>query len=102
MPPAQAGVISEAPVNTGFPDFKPALNNIPESAPAYSELVKVTDYPHIMGCVKTPDFCRCYTTQGTRYATTDQFCGEYLKGNYFDPYKQAKTEKQKDILDKSG
>jgi zona occludens toxin len=84
-----------------FPDYKPAIENLPESAPAYAELIKVTDYPHLMGCVRTPDFCRCYTTQGTPYQVSDAFCGEYLKGNYFNPYKQQKKPEEQQIIQAS-
>ena len=74
--------------NSGFPDFKPTIDGVLESAPAYAHLIKVVDYPHLMGCVRTPDFCRCYTTQGTPYPVTQAFCGEYLAGHYFNPYRE--------------
>jgi zona occludens toxin len=77
-----------------FPDFKPVVENLNESAPAYAHLIKVTAAPLLMGCVKTPDFCRCYTTQGSPYPTSALFCEEYLKGNYFNPYKKDKEDDQ--------
>ncbi len=76
------------PVNkTAFPDFKPRIANVMESAPAYAELIKVVVVPRLMGCISTPKVCKCYTSQGTVYPTSSQFCGEYMKGNYFNPYK---------------
>jgi zona occludens toxin len=73
-----------------FPDFKPVVVGVVESAPAYAHLVKVESVPHLMGCVSTPDFCRCYTVQGTPYITTPAFCSEYIKGHYFNPYKRSR------------
>lgn len=70
-----------------FPDYTPTVSGVPESAPAYAHLLKVSAIPHLMGCVSTPDFCKCYTVQGTPYPTSKAFCGEYVKGHYFNPYK---------------
>jgi zona occludens toxin len=88
--PANHDEIIKPPANAGFPDFKPSLDGVPESAPAYAELNQVKDVPHLMGCVKTPDWCRCYTTQGTPYPTSIPFCESYLRGEYFNPWKERK------------
>lgn len=77
-----------------FPDFKPQIPSVPASAPAYEHLVKVTQVPHLIGCVKTPDFCRCYTRQGVPTPVSFQFCGEYLAGHYFNPYRSEKPDLQ--------
>ncbi len=74
-----------------FPDYTPTVSGVPESAPAYAHLLKVNSIPHLMGCVSTPDFCKCYTVQGTPYPTSKAFCGEYVKGHYFNPYKKLKS-----------
>lgn len=76
--------------NQYFPDFKPAIENIPASAPAYAKLVEVTQVPHLIGCVKTPDFCRCYSRQAVPVALSQQFCTEFIAGHYFNPFREAK------------
>lgn len=80
--------------DSNFPDFEPTKPGVNESAPAYVHLVKVTSVPLLMGCVKTPDFCRCYTNQGTPYPVSVQFCGEYISGHVYNPYRSPKPELQ--------
>jgi zona occludens toxin len=71
-----------------YPDFKPIYEGIPESAPAYAELIKVTAAPTLMGCIysKAKDDCRCYTKQATIYPTSKEYCVESVKGHRFNPY----------------
>ncbi|WP_426991912.1 zonular occludens toxin domain-containing protein [Methylomonas sp. CM2] len=69
-----------------FPDFKPSIEGLIESAPAYRDLIKVTSAPLLAACVKYHDDCRCYTTQGSPYPSTKEYCGEVVKGNRFNPY----------------
>jgi zona occludens toxin len=91
--PAKTDSIIKPPAGTGsFPDFTPQIEGVPESAPAYAGLNKVQDVPHLMGCVKTPDWCRCYTTQGTPYPVSVPFCESYLRGEYFNPWKERKAK----------
>lgn len=73
--------------NTSYPDFKPSIPGVPASAPAYAKLNQVTQVPHIIGCVKTPDFCRCYTRQAVSFPVSLAFCKSYLAGNYFNPFR---------------
>ncbi len=80
-----------------FPDFKPSIEYVQESAPAYAHLVKVQSVPHLMGCVSTPKFCKCYTVQGSPYPTSKEFCGEYIKGNYFNPYKKPRGSENENV-----
>jgi zona occludens toxin len=89
-PPTSSPVGAGQAVNQIFPDYKPAIANLAESAPAYAHLIKVTAVPLLMGCVKTPDFCRCYTNQGTPYQTSKEYCGEYIAGHVYNPYREAK------------
>lgn len=69
-----------------FPDFKPEIEGVPESAPAYRPLLKVQSVPTLAGCVKSAASCVCYTHQATRYPTSREYCEETIKGNRFDPY----------------
>jgi zona occludens toxin len=74
-----------------FPDFKPAIDGLSESAPAYSALIKVTTAPLLIGCVKTPDWCRCYTNQATPYQVSALFCSEYIAGHVYNPYRDKQA-----------
>lgn len=73
---------------TGFPDFEPILPGVPESAPAYVELVKVRAVPLLVGCVynKIKDICSCYTQQATPYPASKTYCIETVKNHRFNPY----------------
>lgn len=77
---------------SAYPDFKPVIEGVPASAPAYAHLIKVGAVPHLMGCVRTPTFCRCYTVQGSPYPSSKLFCDEYLKGHVFNPWRELKQE----------
>lgn len=77
-----------------FPDFKPTIEGVPESAPAYMPLVQVKAAPRLMGCIKTVKDCKCYTNQATPYPTSLEFCAEYIRGNYFNPYKSPTQDLQ--------
>lgn len=84
-----------------FPDFKPEIEGVPESAPAYRPLLKVQSVPTLAGCVKSASSCVCYTHQATRYPTSREYCEETIKGNRFDPYappSQMSTSRNPDIL----
>ena len=71
-----------------YPDFKPTVEGVPESAPAYQSLLKVVDIPVLVGCVysKRKDDCRCYTSQATIYPTAKEYCIETVKGHRFNPF----------------
>ncbi|MEY3882254.1 MAG: hypothetical protein RIQ94_3050, partial [Pseudomonadota bacterium] len=71
-----------------FPDFKPVIAGVPESAPAYVPLLKVTQAPVLQGCVysKKKDDCKCYTKQATIYETSKKYCLAVVAGEYFNPY----------------
>lgn len=71
-------------------DYNPKLPNIPESAPAFAELVKPVSFPKLSGCVvdrKEPEGCRCYTQQATPYFVSPDQCRAYVKYGRFDPYR---------------
>ena len=74
-----------------FPDFTPKIAGVPESAPAYSDLVKVTAVPLLAGCIlsKKSDKCTCYTRQATPYPTTRTYCIEVVQNHRFNPYLQS-------------
>jgi len=75
-----------------YPDFKPVIPGVPSSAPAYAGLNVVTQSPQIIGCIKTPEFCRCYTKQAVNASVSSEFCETFLAGNYFNPFRAVKSE----------
>lgn len=72
----------------GFPDFKPKIEGVLESAPAYAPLLKVTSVPLLYGCVYSiaKDKCSCYTQQATPYPSSKEYCMETVKNHRFNPY----------------
>jgi zona occludens toxin len=71
-------------------DYNPKLPNLPESAPAFAELVKPVVFPKLSGCVvdrKEPEGCRCYTQQATPYFVSPDQCRAFVKYGRFDPYR---------------
>lgn len=78
--------------NTSFPDFKPQIEGLAESAPAYRELIKVQQAPLLKGCIKTATACKCFTNQATPYPSTAAFCTEYMRNNVFNPYLNPRKE----------
>jgi zona occludens toxin len=69
-------------------DFTPALRGVLESAPAYSELVKIKSFPRIQACIAGRDKCKCYTQQMTEYPTTLEQCLDNInrQPSSFNPY----------------
>lgn len=67
-------------------DFTPRQEGRPETAPAYDGLYRVAAAPIVMGCIGTPDDCRCYTVKATRAKVTQDWCRAYLRREVFYPY----------------
>lgn len=67
-------------------DYTPISKGYLESAPAYSDIVKVKTYPRISACVQFNDDCRCYTQQATIYPTRVDYCLSIVHGAVFNPY----------------
>jgi zona occludens toxin len=90
---------STDPATTGsssYPDFNPSVEGVPESAPAYSELVKVTSAPILAGCVfnKSTSVCKCFTSQATPYPASQLFCKEVVAGHRFNPFLRERPATQ--------
>lgn len=77
-----------------FPDYKPVLEGVPESAPAYAPLIKVLAAPIMQGCVysKAKDDCRCFTAQATLYPTSKAYCLETIANHRFNPYSKSVSQ----------
>lgn len=96
--PAVAGAGATAPAGdvgagAGVPDlaspvaFVPRVLGRPESAPAYADAARVTEFPRVAGCISSKKSCRCYTQQGTRVEMLDVQCRDLALNPSFDPYK---------------
>ncbi|MDD2770216.1 MAG: zonular occludens toxin domain-containing protein [Methylococcus sp.] len=67
-------------------DFRPRQEGKPETAAAYDGLYRVSAAPIIMGCIGTPEDCRCYTVKATRAKVDQDWCRAFLRREVFYPY----------------
>jgi len=85
-PPALDGQPSQ-PRGSGpdgwVPDFRPRIEGLAYTAPAYDQVTKPTRAPLPVACVASGDRCQCYTQQGTRLHTTAQLCRDIVSGGFF-------------------
>lgn len=88
-PPGE-GTLTTSPSEEkkAFPNFEPLVPGVPESAPAYSDLIKVASVPLLVGCIysKAKDVCTCYTAQATPYPTNKDYCLLQIENKRFNPY----------------
>jgi zona occludens toxin len=84
-------------------NFEPTIKGVLESAPAYSGLVQVKDYPKISACISGRQKCVCYTQQATVYPTTLQQCLDNVNRSptSFNPFiePEAKQVSTKQVND---
>lgn len=76
-------------------DYKPRIEDRPETAPIYDGVNKsITAMPWPSACVKSDNGCNCYTDQGSKISEiSKKTCLSYIKdGLPFNPYKAKKTE----------
>lgn len=79
-------------------DFVPTVFNRPESAPAYRQIVKVTDFPKLAACLysEAKNKCTCYTQQATEYLVTKDECMDFVRHSRFNPYRvEAHSEQNR-------
>lgn len=74
--------------------YQPQVEGVPESAIAYDDLTKPTQYPKPAICVASKSRCQCYTQQTTVYHTTDQICRQIVKDGYFDAQQSPQSYAQ--------
>jgi len=75
----------------------PLVRFLPESAPAYSEIVEVSSFPRIGGCMQSPKKgCKCYIDAPVVIvADVDTaYCMAYLDNPVFNPYSDADSSSQ--------
>ncbi|WP_157288303.1 hypothetical protein [Uliginosibacterium gangwonense] len=63
--------------------YKPRVENLQYSAPAYDQVTKPVTASYPAACVASSSRCTCYTQQGTRLETSDAFCRAVVKNGYF-------------------
>lgn len=98
--PDPASVVSETPQyfpekvssdDDGFNPilaYKPRIEHMPETAPAYDELRRPVSFPK-PNCLANADRCICYTQQATlMHNYPESICRDYVKNGRFDPTKQ--------------
>lgn len=62
--------------------YRPRIEDLPHTAPAYDEVTKPADAPVPVGCIDSKRTgCKCYTQQGTRYQTSDAMCRQIMANN---------------------
>lgn len=74
-------------VDSVISQFQPLHPNFPESAPAYDAIRVVKAMPLVAGCIKTKDWCRCYSQQGTKLEIQADRCADIIANKVFDPYR---------------
>lgn len=84
--PVPVSLPSPTPAPKPVPDFQPREAGRPESAPAYDGLYRVNAAPIVMGCIGTPDACKCYTVKATVALVDEAWCRAYLRREVFYPY----------------
>ena len=76
-------------------DYKPRVDNRPETAPMYDSMNKsVKSMPWPVACIKSDNGCNCYTDQGTKIKEiSKKTCVQYVnEGLPFNPYKTKQPE----------
>jgi zona occludens toxin len=84
---ASASKASAGPVDERV-DFIPRISGRPWTAPAYDDIRKVVQVPHIAGAMCIGDDCRCYSADGGRlHDVGARDCREWLERDAFNPYR---------------
>ena len=73
--------------------FKPAVPDIPATAPIYSDALKVQSVPFVTGCyqviVADHEICRCHSDQGAILPVSVDFCRHFVRYGYHNFLKKA-------------
>lgn len=84
---APASKTSVGPVDERV-DFIPRISGRPWTAPAYDDIRKVVQVPHIAGAMCIGEDCRCYSADGGRlHDVGSRDCREWLERDAFNPYR---------------
>lgn len=63
--------------------FRPRIEGLAYTAPAYDQVTKPTKAPYPAACVSASSRCQCYTQQGTKLETTPSLCLSIVAGGFF-------------------
>jgi len=63
--------------------FRPRVQSLDYTAPAYDEVTKPVRAPYPAACVQSKDRCTCYSQQGTRLEVDGQLCKGIVAGGFF-------------------
>lgn len=76
--------------------YKPRLNGLAHTAPAYDHLTIPQDVPIPIGCIERPKTgdCTCYDQQGNKYRTTPQVCKTILTDGIFFAWRKEERHVQ--------
>lgn len=75
--------------------YMPRIQGLAHTAPAYDRLTEPTSVPVPAACVQSKaNGCKCYTQQGTPYATTDDICRQIVSGGIFQAFDASPRREQ--------
>jgi zona occludens toxin len=79
-----------------FAMWKPRIDGLPHTAPAYDELntPKVRPLPNcvLWSSGQKKGLCTCYTQQGTKMGVPQNLCSDLVHNGFFDPAREVTTD----------
>lgn len=81
--------IIDRPILYDSETWAPEIPDLPYSARLYDNIVEISDYPRVTGCMRTTysdgqDSCSCSTQQGTRARVSYRYCRDFVDFGVFD------------------
>lgn len=96
IPPETKQILAgnKSPIGTDKMTFEelntPRVPRLAWTAPKYDKLNEPVTRPYPNACIRTANYCRCYTTQATRLYVSDDYCIRLLEaGGIFDDTKTS-------------
>lgn len=86
---AAAATVGAAPVVSAhqyMAQFRPRVQGLPHTAPAYDEVTKVSRAPVPAACVSSKSRCQCYTQDGTKVDMEPLMCADIIEKGFFIPF----------------
>jgi len=75
--------VSPASAAAYVAEYRPRIDGLLHTAPAYDGVTQVVEAPVISGCVRGKASCKCYDQRGNAYRTTSDVCRQYVDGGIF-------------------
>jgi hypothetical protein len=97
-----ARVMENRAINDDLSQYKPRIQDLPQTAPRYDELTVPTVAPIIQGCMVYQNRCKCLTQQGTYVMSSMEFCQNVIANGLFIDYgrQSDKQDRQQDRPEK--